>query len=143
MIGEGELLADIKRLVEEKDLTDFVLFLGLRNDVPDLLNAMDVFVMTSITEGFPISLIETQANGLPAIVSSSISDEVKFSDSIRFIGLSELVSRILPKVHCILPLSISREQKASSSGRIFISSLSTLPGITALTRSTPTGSSNG
>jgi glycosyltransferase involved in cell wall biosynthesis len=44
-------------------------FLGNRNDIPQLMNKADVFVMSSSWEGLPISLLEAQCTGLPAIVT--------------------------------------------------------------------------
>ena len=50
---------------------------GRRADVPVLMRAaMDVLVMPSLFEGLPVTLIESQAAGLPALVSTRVSDEV-------------------------------------------------------------------
>lgn len=64
LIGEGEERHRIEKIVEEKGLTSSVRFLGLRDDIPDLLNAMDVFILPSHFEGLPLVLIEAQATGL-------------------------------------------------------------------------------
>ena len=75
LIGSGEMEEAARRQVEELNLTDKVLFLGNRADVPSLLNAMDVFVLTSRWEGLPVVEIEAQANGLNCVVSSNITKE--------------------------------------------------------------------
>ena len=56
-VGQGELEEEIRRLVQTKGLTDSVLFLGLRTDVPDLMQAMDAFVLPSRFEGLGIVYI--------------------------------------------------------------------------------------
>lgn len=89
LIGRGELEADAKKLVASKNLTDSVIFLGVRNDVPDLLNAMDVFLLPSRFEGLPVTLVEVQANGLSAFVSDTITNEIKIGNHLNYISLSE------------------------------------------------------
>lgn len=89
LIGRGDLEKDIKKKVSELKLDKDVLFLGVRNDVPDLLNAMDVFVLPSFYEGLPVTLIEAQANGLPAVISDAVTKEMAFSDDFSFLSLSQ------------------------------------------------------
>lgn len=60
---EGEL----RQLVKENCLADKVLFLGFRSDIAQLLSLMDVFCLTSLKEGLPLSLIEAMAASLPVI----------------------------------------------------------------------------
>jgi glycosyltransferase involved in cell wall biosynthesis len=60
---------DLKSKVSQYGLNDQVLFLGKRDDVAELLNASDIFVLASYREGVPRSVIEAQAMGLPAIVT--------------------------------------------------------------------------
>ena len=58
------------------DLDDVVLFLGIRKDVPQLMAGSNVMLMPSFYEGFPVVLVESQAVGLSAIISNTISSEV-------------------------------------------------------------------
>lgn len=88
LIGRGELEDSIKAQAEGLGLSDSVLFMGVRNDVPDLLNAMDVFVLPSRFEGLPVTLVEIQANGLPAVISDVITKEMTFSENFDFVSLS-------------------------------------------------------
>jgi glycosyltransferase involved in cell wall biosynthesis len=69
--GEGDpvLLEKLKLFVFENSLSENVEFLGNRNDIPQLMNKADLFVMSSAWEGLPISLLEAQCTGLPAIVT--------------------------------------------------------------------------
>ena len=58
---------DLRRFVSNRGLTERVLFLGYRADIPDLLQVMDVFCLTSLREGLPIGVIEAMASGLPVV----------------------------------------------------------------------------
>lgn len=57
----------LKKYVIEKNISERVLFLGYRSDIAELLNIIDIFCLTSLKEGLPISLIEAMAAGLPVI----------------------------------------------------------------------------
>lgn len=72
LVGEGELQPEIKEKVKALGLEQTVGFAGLRRDVPDLLQAMDVFVFPSLYEGLPVTLVEAQASGLPCVISDRI-----------------------------------------------------------------------
>jgi glycosyltransferase involved in cell wall biosynthesis len=61
---------NIRDLVSKYDLKDKVFFLGRRDDIPELLNASDIFVLPTHREGVPRSVIEAQIMGLPAIVTN-------------------------------------------------------------------------
>ncbi len=70
-------------------IQDKVVFLGLRNDVPDLLQAIDVFVFPSIKEGLPVAVIEAQASGLPILMSDTVTDECIVTDLVHTLSLNE------------------------------------------------------
>jgi glycosyltransferase involved in cell wall biosynthesis len=69
MVGDGEERPAIERLVDELHLQDSVRLLGTRHDVPQLLQAADIFLLTSISEGIPLTLIEAMATGLPCVAT--------------------------------------------------------------------------
>lgn len=92
LIGRGELEDAVKAQVEELGLQDSVIFMGVRNDVPDLVNAMDVFVLPSRFEGLPVTLVEIQANGLPAVISENVTKEMTISQDFTFIPLIQPIS---------------------------------------------------
>ncbi len=71
LVGEGPLLADLKTRTADLGLTDKVIFPGFRKDVPDILNALDIFVISSHHEGIPMIVLEAMALNL-AIVSTSV-----------------------------------------------------------------------
>lgn len=57
-------------------ISEDVIFLGVRNDVANILQGCDAFVFPSISEGLPVSVIEAQAAGLPVVMSDAITKEV-------------------------------------------------------------------
>lgn len=87
LVGDGELRSKMEQKVMDLGLSDNVLFTGLRTDVSELLQAMDVFVFPSLYEGLPVTLIEAQASGVNCIISDTISKEVKISNKIQFCSL--------------------------------------------------------
>ena len=89
LIGDGPLKQKIEEKVRNYNLQDNVKFLGLRKDVKDLYNVMDVFVLPSWYEGLPVVSVEAQTNGLPCFVSDKISKECKLSSSMYFISLAK------------------------------------------------------
>lgn len=89
IVGDGELRSDIQEKIELLKLTQSVILTGNRTDVPELLMAMDVFVLPSLWEGLPLTIVEAQASGLPCFISDTITDEVCITPYIRFISLSK------------------------------------------------------
>jgi Glycosyltransferase len=75
LVGDGPLRADIVRSIEGAALEDRVRLLGVRDDIPRLLAAMDVMVFPSLHEGLPVTLIEAQCAGLPCVVSDRVTEE--------------------------------------------------------------------
>jgi len=71
LAGEGSLRAELQERVNKLGLTSRVHFLGLRTDIPDVLGAADVFVLSSDYEGNPLAVIEAMAAGLP-IASTAV-----------------------------------------------------------------------
>jgi glycosyltransferase involved in cell wall biosynthesis len=71
IVGEGRAEEDVRSAVDRFAVGDIVKLAGSRTDVPDLLAAADIFVLTSIREGLPVSLLEAMAAG-KAIVGTSV-----------------------------------------------------------------------
>lgn len=87
VIGQGEDEAMLKEKTHALGLDDAVLFLGVRDDVPRLMQAMDAFALPSLFEGLPVVLVETQAAGLPAVAADTISREAKITDRLTYLPL--------------------------------------------------------
>jgi len=69
IVGDGPYRAKIERLISWHRLSDRVLMLGMRDDVPSLLKASDMFVLCSHTEGLSNSLLEAMSAGLPVVAT--------------------------------------------------------------------------
>jgi len=69
IVGNGESEQELKKAVNELMLQNKVSFLGFRRDVPELLAASDVFILTSRREGLPKAVLEAMAAGLPIIAT--------------------------------------------------------------------------
>ncbi|MDW8106406.1 MAG: glycosyltransferase [Armatimonadota bacterium] len=70
LVGEGELRSQTEQLVRELGIADKVRFLGVRADIPEVLNASDIFVLSSRWEGNPMSVMEAMAAGLPVVATA-------------------------------------------------------------------------
>ena len=89
LAGEGDLRVRIEKKVRQLGLSDKVKFLGVRGDVSDLMQAMDIFLFPSLFEGLPVVLVEAQAAGLRCIVSSAITRESDVTGRVEFMNLHE------------------------------------------------------
>lgn len=68
IVGDGPLMRELQEIVKTEEITD-VHFTGARRDVEQIMPAADLFVLPSISEGFPITILEAFASGLPAVAS--------------------------------------------------------------------------
>jgi glycosyltransferase involved in cell wall biosynthesis len=98
LIGDGPNRSHISRLVEKLKLSQYVIFLGVIENVNDYLNIFDIFIFPSLFEGLGISLVEAQVNNLPIMASTNVPIEVKIKDNLYFLKLNRIhdwVNRIL------------------------------------------------
>ena len=72
-IGDGPLLSELNYKVERHQLGNKIKFLGVRNNIPQLLSAIDIFVLPSLSEGMPMALLEAMAAG-KAVVATNVGD---------------------------------------------------------------------
>lgn len=89
LIGDGGLRPKIENLISETSLTSKVHFLGIREDIPELLQAIDIILFPSLYEGLPLTLIEAQAAGLKIVASDTVAKEVDLTGLIMFKNLNE------------------------------------------------------
>lgn len=102
LIGDGPLKGQIQQTVSTLKLTNSVIFAGIQSDISSYLSAMDIFFLPSHYEGFCISLLEAQANGLPCLASEVIPDEVKLTPSIT---TYKIASTAIQQAYKLLNLS--------------------------------------
>ncbi|MFH5186064.1 glycosyltransferase family 1 protein [Paenibacillus sp. TAB 01] len=89
LAGDGQLRPEMERKAARLGLSGSIRFLGVREDVPELMQAMDLFVFPSLFEGLPVVLVEAQAAGLNCLVSDAITQESDVTGRVRFISLKE------------------------------------------------------
>lgn len=89
LVGDGNLRESIQEKVKELGLDKIVFFLGQREDVNELFQAMDCFLFPSLYEGFGMVLIEAQCSGLLCIASSEVPEVTKVTNNIKYISLEE------------------------------------------------------
>ncbi len=86
-VGDGELKEEIKNKIKENFLDDKTIFLEKRTDVAQIMMASDVFILPSLFEGFPVTLIEAQCTGLKSLCSNTITKEADITGLVKFIGI--------------------------------------------------------
>jgi glycosyltransferase involved in cell wall biosynthesis len=69
ILGDGILRAELEAYVNENGLSKKVMFLGSRRDIPEMMQIFDVFVLSSVSEGLPIALLEAMAAGIPVVAT--------------------------------------------------------------------------
>lgn len=89
LVGDGEEKAEIRHKISKLGLTNFVFFLGMRSDVANILQAMDVMISPSIFEGFGMSVLEAECSGLPCFVSEAFHNEVLLTPEVTRLPLSK------------------------------------------------------
>lgn len=89
LIGEGELLLEIKQKAAQLGIIHAVHFLGLRSDVSDVLQASDAYIFPSFFEGLPLALLEAQASGLICHITDTISTMIRITDLIHTYSLQD------------------------------------------------------
>ena len=90
LVGGGELEKEIHQWVNGYNLNEFVIFTGIRTDVPRLLQGMDIFVLPTLYEGFGNVFVESQAAGLKTIASlEGAPQSTKLTDLIEYVSLKK------------------------------------------------------
>ncbi|WP_282937455.1 glycosyltransferase family 1 protein [Paenibacillus sp. RC67] len=89
LAGDGYLRPTIEKKVAQLGLSSCVMFLGVRSDIPDLMQAMDLFLFPSLFEGLPVVMVEAQAAGLRCFVSDAITKEADITGRVQFLSLKE------------------------------------------------------
>lgn len=99
LVGEGKLCPEIKEKAKRLNIQDKIIYTGLREDVPELMQMMDTFVFPSLFEGLGIVLIEAQTAGLPCFASKDvIPKEAAVTDLLEFVSLEESAKNWADKI---------------------------------------------
>lgn len=89
LVGTGDEEAFVKEKVAKLGLEAKVMFLGIRSDVPALMQAFDLFVLPSWFEGLPMVGIEAQISGLPCYFSDKITTEARIREDSEFLPIEK------------------------------------------------------
>lgn len=89
LIGDGYLKEKIEEKVKKLGLCEGVKFLGVREDIPELMQAMDLFLFPSQFEGLAVVMVEAQAAGLKVITSTGVTKESNITNNVEFIDLKK------------------------------------------------------
>ena len=89
LIGNGEGSSEIEKKVESLGISEKVKFMGLRSDVNNLMQSMDVLLFPSLYEGLPLTLVEAQASGLKCVISDKVPLDCKMTENIEVVKLEE------------------------------------------------------
>lgn len=93
LVGGGETDDVLKNHIKEKvaklGLTDSVKFLGVRDDVEKVVQTFDVFLLPSLFEGLPVTMVEAQAAGLPCVISDRVPVECDITGNVTVVPLDE------------------------------------------------------
>lgn len=87
-VGSGDMEIEIRNAANIRKINEYVIFLGARNDVPELLHASDVLLLPSKHEGFGMTAIEAQVSGLPTLVSDRVPSDTRISELIKYLPLN-------------------------------------------------------
>ena len=69
MIGDGECRSECEQLAVQLEIEDSIEFWGIRHDVSDILRAVDVFTLTSVSEAASLTLLEAMASSCPSVIT--------------------------------------------------------------------------
>ena len=89
LIGQGELMEDVRKQAAAAGLAEHVLFLGQRKDTGRLYQAMDVFALPSVNEGFGIVNLEAETSGLKCVVSDVVPDAANVTGLMKKLSLKD------------------------------------------------------
>lgn len=89
LVGEGKERVRIQEKIKSLGVEKNVILMGVRSDITDLLQAIDVFVFPSLYEGLGIAAVEAQAAGVPCILSDKVPVECKMTKNTKFLSLKD------------------------------------------------------
>lgn len=112
-VGSGELENEVRAKITELGLEDTVILTGVRTDIPQILGCCDCFLMPSLFEGLPFSLVEAQAANLKCVVSDVVTKTADIG-LITYVSLDKTAAQWAEEINRVLdgPLPKKNEEKA-------------------------------
>lgn len=116
-VGGGPLMEELCVRRKDKDLEDVYFLTGAKNNIADYMNAMDVFVLPSLQEGFPIVLLEAQATGLHCVIADHITSTCDLTGNISFVSIEHGVQPWVEEIlKCLKKERKTQVDKIKSAG---------------------------
>lgn len=82
IVGDGELKKEIECFIKQEGIESNVSLMGWRNDVNEMLNLFDVFVLPSLWEGMPLAILEAKSASLPCVVSNIAGNKTIINNNV-------------------------------------------------------------
>ena len=98
LAGQGKILNEIKNKAKKLALDKYVYFIGQRNDINEIYQLFDIFMLPSLYEGLGMALIEAQISGLPCITSTVVPKITKVIENFSFLDLNESIDSWVNKI---------------------------------------------
>lgn len=92
IFGEGDQRSLLMEKIKKLDLKNDVFLMGISDEIPQWLSAMDIYAMPSFSEGLPLGAIEAQANGLYCLLSNCVPKDVDLTKDVYHLPIGEHVS---------------------------------------------------
>ena len=92
LVGEGSKRGEIESLAHSANVSDRLVFTGPQRDVQGFYSAFDIAVYPSLYEGLSLAIIEAQFNGLPCILSDTISPETIISEEVSSLSITDPIA---------------------------------------------------
>ncbi len=112
LIGEGKRMVSVREKCQALHLQDKVRFLGVRKDMAQLYQIMDLLVLPSLFEGLPVVGVEAQAAGLPILVSDTVTRELCVTEMVEMLSLNESAEVWVRKIDEMLETKKRRDTLA-------------------------------
>jgi glycosyltransferase involved in cell wall biosynthesis len=115
LVGDGVLRREVEGLTSKFNLQQSLILAGWREDIPQILSAMDIFVLTSLWEGLPISVLEAMVTSLPVIATNTGGiSEVILEGKTGFLVSPRNINKMAEKVNELLKNKALRKQIGQS-----------------------------
>lgn len=108
-IGDGPMKPEFMDYVKTHDLKDNVKHFENTTNVIDMYQAIDVYLMPSFFEGLPLTGVEAQAMGIPMVVSDTVTDEMVYTDLVKYISLNQTTDDWIEHIVVAIKKNIDRK----------------------------------
>jgi len=121
ILGQGLLHDKLVSLAQEMNLSGRVRFLGVRQDMPELMNAADAYVMSSAWEGLPMVLLEAAASGLPVVATDvGGNDEIVIDGESGYVVTAGNSSALQNAMQRVMAMSLKERENMGLAGRNYV-----------------------